>query len=154
MNLLSSRIPDNQWTELVNSKAKPLVNKGIAGLYPPGSTFKSGNGNGNTGIWNFSLCSVNSTGQYRYGKLIFRIRINLERNYQFCKIHRAISKYILLCIFTKTGINNIVKYAKEFGIGSKTGIDIPGELTGTLPSPEWKKKDLRRNRIRDGCLEI
>ena len=41
LNLLSSRIPDNQWNELVNSKAKPLVNKGIAGLYPPGSNFKA-----------------------------------------------------------------------------------------------------------------
>ena len=46
LNLLSSRIPDNQWNELVNSKAKPLVNKGIAGLYPPGSTFKAITGMG------------------------------------------------------------------------------------------------------------
>ena len=37
-----------------------------------------------------------------------------------------------------------VKYAKEFGIGSKTGIDIPGELSGTLPSPEWKKKRFKK----------
>ena len=46
LNLLSSRISDNQWTELVNSKAKPLVNNGIAGLYPPGSTFKAVTGMG------------------------------------------------------------------------------------------------------------
>ena len=41
LNLLSSRIPDAQWNALVNSKSKPLVNKGIAGLYPPGSTYKA-----------------------------------------------------------------------------------------------------------------
>ena len=72
LNLLSSRIPDNQWTELVNSKAKPLVNKGIAGLYPPGSTFKAVTGMGilESGISPYA--TVNSTGQYRYGKLIFR----------------------------------------------------------------------------------
>jgi len=46
LNLLSSRIPDDQWNELVNSKAKPLVNKGIAGLYPPGYSFKALSGVG------------------------------------------------------------------------------------------------------------
>ena len=41
LNLLSSRISDSDWNALAKSSSKPLVNKGIAGLYPPGSTFKA-----------------------------------------------------------------------------------------------------------------
>lgn len=145
LNLLSSRIPDNQWSELVNSKAKPLVNKGIAGLYPPGSTFKAITGTGilESGISPYA--TVNSTGQYRYGKLIFRDSHKHGSGItNFAKsIEQSVNTYYYV-FSQKAGVQNIVKYAKEFGIGSKTGIDIPGELSGTLPSPEWKKKRFKK----------
>ena len=145
LNLLSSRIPDNQWNELVNSKAKPLVNKGIAGLYPPGSTFKVITGMGilESGISPYA--TVTSTGQYRYGKLIFRDSHKYGNGVtNFAKsIEQSVNTYYYV-FSQKAGVEKIVKYAKEFGIGSKTGIDIPGELSGTLPSPEWKKKRFKK----------
>ena len=145
LNLLSSRIPDNQWNELVNSKAKPLVNKGIAGLYPPGSTFKAITGMGilESGISPYA--TVNSTGQYRYGRLIFRDSHKHGNGItNFAKsIEQSVNTYYYV-FSQKAGVQNIVKYAKEFGIGSKTGIDIPGELAGALPSPEWKKKRFKK----------
>ena len=145
LNLLSSRIPDNQWNELVNSKAKPLVNKGIAGLYPPGSTFKAITGMGilESGISPYA--TVTSTGQYRYGKLIFRDSHKYGNGVtNFAKsIEQSVNTYYYV-FSQKAGVEKIVKYAKEFGIGSKTGIDIPGELSGTLPSPEWKKKRFKK----------
>ena len=145
LNLLSSRIPDNQWNELVNSKAKPLVNKGIAGLYPPGSTFKAIIGMGilESGISPYA--TVTSTGQYRYGKLIFRDSHKYGHGVtNFAKsIEQSVNTYYYV-FSQKAGVEKIVKYAKEFGIGSKTGIDIPGELAGTLPSPEWKKKRFKK----------
>ena len=145
LNLLSSRIPDNQWNELVNSKAKPLVNKGIAGLYPPGSTFKAITGMGilESGISPYA--TVTSTGQYRYGKLIFRDSHKHGNGVtNFAKsIEQSVNTYYYV-FSQKAGVEKIVKYAKEFGIGSKTGIDIPGELAGTLPSPEWKKKRFKK----------
>ena len=145
LNLLSSRIPDNQWNELVNSKAKPLVNKGIAGLYPPGSTFKAIIGIGilESGISPYA--TVTSTGQYRYGKLIFRDSHKYGNGVtNFAKsIEQSVNTYYYV-FSQKAGVEKIVKYAKEFGIGSKTGIDIPGELAGTLPSPEWKKKRFKK----------
>ncbi|BBM58217.1 penicillin-binding protein 2 [Leptotrichia trevisanii] len=145
LNLLSSRIPDNQWNELVNSKAKPLVNKGIAGLYPPGSTFKAITGMGilESGISPYA--TVNSTGQYRYGRLIFRDSHKHGSGItNFAKsIEQSVNTYYYV-FSQKAGVQNIVKYAKEFGIGSKTGIDIPGELSGALPSPEWKKKRFKK----------
>ena len=145
LNLLSSRIPDNQWNELVNSKAKPLVNKGVAGLYPPGSTFKAVTGLGilESGISPYA--TVYSTGQYKYGNLIFRdSHKHGSGSTNFAKsIEQSVNTYYYV-FSQKAGVNNIVKYAKEFGIGSKTGIDIPGELSGTLPSPEWKKKRFKK----------
>ena len=145
LNLLSSRIPDNQWNELVNSKAKPLVNKGIAGLYPPGSTFKAITGMGilESGISPYA--TVTSTGQYRYGKLIFRDSHKYGNGVtNFAKsIEQSVNTYYYV-FSQKAGVEKIVKYAKEFGIGSKTGIDIPGELAGTLPSPECKKKRFKK----------
>ncbi len=145
LNLLSSRIPDNQWNELVNSKAKPLVNKGVAGLYPPGSTFKAITGMGilESGISPYA--TVYSTGQYRYGKLIFRDSHKHGNGVtNFAKsIEQSVNTYYYV-FSQKAGVEKIVKYAKEFGIGSKTGIDIPGELSGTLPSPEWKKKRFKK----------
>ena len=145
LNLLSSRIPDNQWNELVNSKAKPLVNKGIAGLYPPGSTFKAITGIGilESGISPYA--TVTSTGQYRYGKQIFRDSHRAGHGVtNFAKsMEQSVNTYYYV-FSQKAGVQNIVKYAKEFGIGSKTGIDIPGELSGTLPSPEWKKKRFKK----------
>ena len=145
LNLLSSRIPDNQWTELVNSKAKPLVNKGIAGLYPPGSTFKAVTGTGilESGISPYA--TVNSTGQYRFGGSIFRDAHKGGHGVtNFAKsIEESVNTYYYV-FSQKAGIKNIDKYAKEYGIGQKTGIDIPGESIGTLPSPEWKKKRFKK----------
>ena len=145
LNLLSSRIPDNQWMELVNSKSKPLVNKGIAGLYPPGSTFKAITGMGILESGISPSATVTSTGQYRFGHMIFRDSHKSGHGVtNFLKsIEQSVNTYYYV-FSQKVGIKNIVKYAKEFGIGSKTGIDIPGEMSGILPSPEWKKRRFKK----------
>lgn len=145
LNLMSSKIPGAQWNALVNSKSKPLVNKGIAGLYPPGSTFKAVTGTGilESGISPYA--TVNSTGQYRFGGSVFRDSHKAGHGItNFAKsIEESVNTYYYV-FSQKAGIKNIDKYAKEYGIGEKTGIDIPGESTGTLPSPEWKKKRFKK----------
>ena len=145
LNLLSSRIPDDQWNELVNSKAKPLVNKGIAGLYPPGSTFKAITGLGilESGISPYD--TVMSTGQYKFGKLIFRD--SSSRGYGITNFNKSIEHSVNTYYYVfsqRAGKDNIIKYAKEMGVGEKTGIDIPGEQAGVLPTPEWKKKRIKK----------
>ena len=145
LNLLSSRIPDDQWNELVNSKAKPLVNKGIAGLYPPGSTFKAITGLGilESGISPYD--TVMSTGQYKFGKLIFRD--SSSRGYGITNFNKSIEHSVNTYYYVfsqRAGKDNIIKYAKEMGVGEKTGIDIPGEQVGVLPTPEWKKKRFKK----------
>lgn len=145
LNLLSSRIPDDQWNQLVNSKAKPLVNKGIAGLYPPGSTFKAITG---LGILESGISpneGIQSTGSYKYGNLKFGDSHKHGHGWTtFAKsIEESVNTYYYY-FSQKAGLNNIIKYSKEFGIGEKTGIDIPGEAAGTLPTPEWKKKRFKK----------
>lgn len=141
LNLLSSRIPDEQWNALVNSKTKPLVNKGIAGLYPPGSIYKAVIGAAilESGISPYA--TVMSTGQYRYGGRIFRDSNRFGSGItNFNKsMERSVNTYYYV-FSQKAGVNNMVKYLKEFGMGEKTGVDISGELSGVLPSPEWKEK--------------
>ena len=147
LNLLSSRIPDEQWNALVNSKSKPLVNKGIAGLYPPGSIYKAVTGVAilESGISPYE--SVVSTGQYRYKGLVFRDSSKSGNGVtNFNKsIEQSVNTYYYV-FSQKAGLDNVIKYSKEFGIGEKTGIDIPGELPGTLPTPEWKKKRFKNSK--------
>ena len=148
LNLLSSRIPDQQWNELVNSKAKPLVNKGIAGLYPPGSTFKAVTG---LGILESGISpqeTVYSTGVYEKGNQIYRdSHAYGHGTTNFAKsIEESVNTYYYY-FAERAGLSNIIKYAKEFNIGKKTGIDIPGELSGTLPTPEWKKEKFKKLNI-------
>lgn len=147
LNLLSSRITESQWNELVNSKSKPLVNKGIAGLYPPGSTFKIVTGIGilESGISPHD--TVISTGEYKYGKQIFRDshtyghgRTNFKKS-----IEESVNTYYYY-FSDKVGLRNIIKHAQEFNIGKKTEIDIPGEQSGVLPTPEWKKNRFKKDR--------
>lgn len=145
LNLLSSRIPDAQWNELINSKMKPLVNKGISGLYPPGSTFKAVTG---LGILESGISpndSVMSTGQYKYKNLIFRDSHSYGHGVtNFAKsIEESVNTYYYI-LSQRAGLDNIIKTAKEFGIGEKTGVDIPGEQSGVLPTPEWKKSRFKK----------
>ena len=142
---MSSRITDAQWSELVNSKSKPLLNKGIAGLYPPGSTFKAVTGLAilESGISPYD--TVMSTGLYKYGELGFRD--SSSRGHGITNFAKSIEESVNTYYYyysQRAGVSNIVKYAKEFGIGERTGIDIPGEQSGTLPTPEWKKSRFKK----------
>ena len=147
LNLLSSRIPDDQWNELVNSKAKPLVNKGIAGLYPPGSTFKAITGLGilEAGISPYD--TVMSTGQYKFGKLVFRD--SSSRGYGITNFNKSIEHSVNTYYYVfsqRAGKDRIIKYAKEMGVGENR-LECCLLLNG-------KRKGLRKSRIRYGCREI
>lgn len=144
-NLLSSKMNKDDWNNLVNSKATPLVNKGIAGLYPPGSTFKAVTG---LSILNSGISpqeGVNSTGTFTYGKVTFRDAHQYGHGYTnfYKSIEQSVNTYYYNFIM-KIPRDNFFKIAREFGIGQRTGIDISGEQEGVLPTPEWKKKRYKK----------
>ena len=140
LNLLSSKINQKDWNELVNSKRTPLVNKGIVGLYPPGSTFKvvSGASILESGI--SPNAAVYSTGAFTYGKVTFKDSHSSGHGYTnfYKSIEESVNTYYYENIM-KIKKEKFFDIAKEFGIGEKTGIDISGEQVGLIPTPEWKK---------------
>ena len=144
LNVLSSKMTDAEWKKLVESPSKPLVNKGVSGLYPPGSTFKvvSGMAILESGIGQYE--TVLSTGTYKYGKTTFRDSHKYGHGItNFAKsIEESVNTYYYV-FSQRAGLERVLKEAKEFGVGEKTGIDVPGEQKGVLPTPEWKKSKFK-----------
>ncbi len=148
-NFLSSKISQKDWNKIVNSKKTPLLNKGIAGLYPPGSTFKSITG---LAILESGISpdyKIYSNGKFEYGGVIFKDSHLHGHGYvDFYKsIEESVNTYYYQ-LGLKIPKQNIFDMATSFGIGQKTGIDIPGELEGVLPTPEWKAKKYKNSRKR------
>lgn len=141
LNILSSKISKELWNSLLNSKERPLLNKSIAGLYPSGSIFKvvSGAAILESGISPYE--SVYSTGTFTLGKVKFRD--SHTSGHGITNFYKSIEESVNTYYYTllrKIPFDLFVKVAKEFGMGEKTGIDIPGEQNGVLPTPEWKKR--------------
>ena len=143
-NLFVDGIEAESWRLLNNSERKPLNNRAIQGVYPPGSTIKP--------FLAFSALEDNFVDRYftiedqGFFKLarsnhIFRDwkknghgSVDLKKAiYQSCDV-------FFYELSNKMGINNIYKSLSQFGFGERTGIDISGEVGGLLPSKEWKKR--------------
>jgi penicillin-binding protein 2 len=132
---------------LVNDTNKPLLNRAIQSSYPPGSTFKIVMTTGILGEDAFPReKTVDCQGEMSYGDRIWRChirrpghgRVNLQRAMaQSCDI------YFWVVGRDNLGVERIVSYAKDYGLGELTGIDIPGEISGFIPTPQWKERRLR-----------
>jgi penicillin-binding protein 2 len=141
-NLFVDGIDPASWDELNNSPDRPMVDRALAGTYPPGSTFKP----------YMALAAL------QLGKRTPQFTINDPGYFQFGGHrfhddkpggHGVVDMYKSLVVSCDTyyymlandmGIDNIARFIGQFGFGAKTGIDIEGEATGVLPSPEWKRK--------------
>ncbi|CAM3087864.1 penicillin-binding protein 2 [Streptobacillus ratti] len=141
LNILSSRISKNDWEKLLNSSKKPLLNRGIAGLFPPGSTAKVVSG---LAILENGISpeeTMYSTGEFTFGKVKFRDsnRKGHGTTNFFKAIAESVNTYFYQNIL-RINRDEYFKIAKDFGIGEPTEIDLPGEISGVLPTPEWKRK--------------
>ena len=138
-------ISQSAWNNYTNNEAKPLVNKATQNSYSPGSTFKmitaiagleSGTINLNT--------TINDTGVYtKYRDYQPRcwIYTDYHRGHGFLNVSGAIEKscnYFFYETADKMGIDNLVKYARYFGLGTKTGIELQSETSGVLASKETR----------------
>src|SRR5487761_2187145 len=141
-NLFVDGIDPASWDALNNSPDRPMVDRALAGTYPPGSTFKP----------YMALAAL------QLGKRTPQFTINDPGYFQFGGHrfhddkpggHGVVDMYKSLVVSCDTyyymlandmGIDNIAHFIGQFGFGAKTGIDIEGEATGVLPSPEWKRR--------------
>ena len=136
-NEFAVRISRNDWDKLITDPAHPLMDKAIQAQLAPGSTFKiimSLAGLQEGVAQNFK---VDCTG----GATIFGHFYACDKRHGEVDIENAIpwscdTYFYELAV--RLGIDTIAKYAHSVGIGVKTGIDLPNEATGTMPSTEWK----------------
>ena len=141
-NVLSRELTPEQWEEIVQDNGHPLTNRATQGLYPPGSTFKiimaaaaleTGTVSDTTEI----LCK----GGYQFGRRFYRdwkagghghvdVRVALIDS---CDV-------FFYTVGQRMGIDTIAAYAERFGLGSVTGVGLPSEHEGIVPSTTWKLK--------------
>ncbi|NCC96098.1 MAG: penicillin-binding protein 2 [Synergistales bacterium] len=142
VNPLSWGVAGKEWRELISDKDRPMINRAIAGLYAPGSVYKSviayaalaeGVVTPKTTIY----CS----GSYELGNQIFRCHRRWGHGQEnIVDALRDSCDVYFYEVGQKVGIDNLIKWGKVFGIGELTGIDLPGELAGTAAGREWKEK--------------
>lgn len=142
LNMFSSQISYDEWDKIINDPRKPLSNKAIAGEYPPGSVFKVVSAiafleNGVDPKEQY----YDKTGYYQIGKWKWRAWKAGGHGYTDMKksIVESANPYYYK-YSDKIGHKPIIDVATSFGLGEKTGIDIPGEKKGLLPDTAWKKK--------------
>ena len=137
-------ISPEEWRFLVESPHSPLQNKGLQGLYPPGSVFKiiTAIAGLETGVITPST-QMTCHGAYPYGNRDFRCW--REGGHGTLNLYRAIVESCDIYFYQvglKVGVDAIARYAYEFGLGRLTGIALPHEKSGIVPSTSWKKKRL------------
>lgn len=134
-----------EWNKLITDPDHPLLNKAIQAQLAPGSTFKI-----------IMAAAGLEEGVAQDLKVHCSGGVSFFGHYQKCWVHGGhgevnITKGIyqscdvfFYTLAVKLGIEKIYKWAHAFGIGEKTGIDLPSEVAGTMPSEEWKLKNFHQ----------
>jgi penicillin-binding protein 2 len=145
-NLFVEGIDQENWSALSESLDKPLLNRALRGTYPPGSTYKpfmamaalqSGKRTAGT--------VINDAGSWSFGGHVFRS--HGDHGLGAVDMHRSIvmsSNVYYYSLANELGVDAMHDFMKPLGFGQITGIDIPGEVRGVLPSTDWKRNAYKR----------
>ena len=142
-NDFAVRISHDEWSQLVNDPGKPLLNKAIQAQLAPGSTFKIVMSVAGLQEGVAENMVVNCPG----GKTFYGHFYKCHAVHGNVEIHRAIVQSCDSFFYTlaeRLGIETIARYATALGMGQKTGVDLPNEATGLIPSEEWKIKTFKQ----------
>jgi penicillin-binding protein 2 len=145
-NLFVDGIDVESWQMLNESLDKPLLNRALRGTYPPGSTYKpfmalgalttgkrsAGAIINDAGSWTFGGHTFRSHGDSGLGPVDMVRSIALSSNVYYYSLANEM------------GVDAIHDFMKPLGFGQITGIDLPGEVRGVLPSTEWKRNYYKR----------
>jgi penicillin-binding protein 2 len=140
-NLFVDGIDVDNWQMLNESIDKPLLNRALRGTYPPGSTYKPFMAMAalTTGKRSASTI-VNDAGSWTYGGHTFRSHgdaglgpVDMVRSIVLS------SNVYYYSLANDMGVDAIHDFMKPLGFGQITGIDLPGEVRGILPSTDWKR---------------
>lgn len=144
-NLFVDGIDPQSWSELNNSPDKPLLNRAINGVYPPGSTFKPFMAMAALELGKRTARStIQDHGYFEFGGRRFRdSKPGGHGTVDLMKSIVVSSDTYYYQLANDMGIDAIAAFMQNFGFGARTGIDLQGEALGVLPSPEWKQKRFR-----------
>lgn len=145
-NRFSLGISKDYWAELHAEIKIPLVNKAIAGQYPPGSTFKM-----LVGLAGLESGAINEhtsffcPGHYMLGNHRFNCWKPEGHGTVSCRQAIAVScDTFFYQVAQKAGIEAIAETAKKFGLGVSHELGVVGEKTGIMPTPEWKRRRFKQ----------
>lgn len=133
---------------LLDGEKFPLLDRVIAGVYPPGSTFKivtslaALQSNSITEDTEFEDTGILSVGGSNFGTWAY---LEYGKKEGMLDVRRAIIRSNDIFFYDaarKTGVDSLSSWAKELGLGEKSGIDIPGEVKGVVPNPKWKEDEI------------
>ncbi len=145
-NLFVDGIDSENWKELNESPDKPLLNRALRGTYPPGSTYKP-----------FMALAALNTNKRSASTIIMDNGVFMFGGHRFrspenelggaMDMRRAIvksSNVYFYSLANELGVDLIHDQMEPLGFGRLTGIDLKGEVTGILPSTDWKRKAYKR----------
>jgi penicillin-binding protein 2 len=141
-NKFSTRISPEAWGQLINDPDRPLQNRAIQNAYPPGSVFKviMAEAGLDEGLID------DTTRVFCHGSAFFYNRLfhcASKQGHGSVDIENAIARSCNIFFYElgrRLGISRIAERAQALGLGERTGIDLPGERSGLMPSPEWKQR--------------
>jgi len=147
-NLFVEGIDSQNWDLLNNSPDKPLNNRSLQGVYPPGSTFKPFMALAGLELGKRTPdYTISDPGFFVLGGAGHVYRDWKKGGHGMVNLHRSL---VISCdtyyygLAQELGIDNIHRFIGQFGFGRRTGIDIDGESTGLLPSQQWKMKRFKQ----------
>src|ERR1700739_4001666 len=152
-NAFAVKIDRAEWNKLITDPDHPLMNKAIQAQLAPGSTFKILMSVAGLQEGIAQTLKVNCAGGWGpYG--FFH---HCDEKHGAVDIHNAIPYSCDTYYYQlgdRLGIDRIAKYATEFGYGQRTGIDLPGEQQGLMPSAHWLMKNYHRKWYPDETLDV
>ncbi len=143
-NAFAAGLTPKEFRALSSDRDQPLFNRAVRGRYPPGSTIKPMLGfaaleEGVSDLDHSLFCR----GHFSLPGSSHRYRDWKPRGHGLMNLHDAITQSCDVYFYqmsTELGIDRMHDYLVRFGLGSRTGIDIPGETAGVVPSRAWKKE--------------
>jgi penicillin-binding protein 2 len=139
-NQFAVRLSKSYWSEILNNPDHPLLNKAIQAQLAPGSTFKI--------IMSYAGLQENAAQDMHVmcsgGASFYGHFFACDKRHGMVDIEHAIPWSCDTFYYTlanKLGIDTIAKYATDLGLSQRTGVDLPDEVSGTMPSTAWKMKN-------------
>jgi len=149
---------NNEYARLLADPRTPLIERAIQSSYPPASTFKT--------IMSTAIIEekaiplqekVLCTGEISYGDRVFRCWIH-KPGHGWLNLEGALAQscdvYFWEVAKDRLGIERMVTYSREFGFGQATGIDLPGEVAGFVPTPQWKERQFHEKWLGGDTLNM